>query len=149
MQNEAIPFYEDAKRITGHCKAAVTGKRFVAIAADAQGNTPGLSDDALGGNIVIQHAAAKAGRVLGVSSYDAAKDDKVTVLRGCQVVPVKAGVAMSAGQEVGVGAEGVAVKAEAPSEAEVKEGKLTKVPSVGYILADVAEGADAMVALNE
>lgn len=147
MQNEAIPFYEDAKRITGHCKAAVTGKRFVAIVADMQGKSPGLSDDALGGNIVIEHAAAKAARVLGVASYDAAKDDKVTVLRGCQVVPVTAAVAMPAGQEVGVGAEGKAAKAEAPSEEEVKAGKIAKVPSVGFLLADVAEGADAMVAL--
>lgn len=131
--NECIPYYEPGTRITGHCKAAVSGKRFVKIAASIQSG-PGLSATAEGGNIQVEHQGAK-GYAFGVTSHDGAIKEKVTILRGPMVVPVKAGEAMSAGEEVGVGANGVAVKKGAEHVA------------AGRLLADVAENADAMVAL--
>jgi Uncharacterized conserved protein (DUF2190) len=145
--NECIPYYEPGTRITGNAKEAVTGKRFVKIAAKTQSG-PELSSTAEGSNIQIEHASAGA-QAFGVSSHDAAKNEKVTILRGgAMVVPVFASVAMSAGEEVGVGADGKAVKAVKSSEAEIKEGKGDyKVEAVGLLLDDVAEGGDAMVAL--
>lgn len=142
--NECIPYYEPGTRITGHCEKAVTGKRFVDISDDIQSG-PGLSATAEGGNIVIELATAKA---LGVASHDAGEGEKVTIIRGPTVVPVTAKEAISAGEEVGVGEKGQAVKAVASSGKEIEEGKPDfKVAPVGRCLADVAEGKDAMVAL--
>lgn len=149
--NECIPYYEPGTRIPASVLAekAVTGKRFVKIAGDIQGSGlfEGLQDSVAGGNIQIEHAGA-AGRCLGVSSHDAAAGDKVTVLCAPMVVPVTAGEAIAAGEEVGIGANGVAMKAVASSEAEIKEGKGPyKVPPVGLAVGKAAKDADVPVKL--
>lgn len=129
MDNECMPYYEPGDRITGHCDSAVTGKRFVDIAADVQSG-PGLSATGDGGNVVIEHATA-AGIALGVSSHDAAVGNKVTVILD-HVVPVTATGAINAGAEVEVGANGTA--------AALSAGR-----AVGRSLNTVADGEDAMI----
>lgn len=135
VANEAIPFYEDGERITGSASAAVTGKRFVKISGDIQGAlSPGLTTATSGGNVVVALATA-AGRVFGVASHDAAIGQKVTVLASPgMVVPVTAVGAISAFGEVEVGATGKATA-------------LASGVAVGVVLADAADGEDAMVKL--
>lgn len=149
MVNECIPYYEPGTRIPASVKTGktVTGKRFVVVGADTQNPFEGLNTGTSGGNVQIEHAAAKALSVLGVSSHDAAAGDKVTVLRE-MVVPVEAGGNITAGEQIGVGANGTAVKAELSSEAEIKEGKGPyKVPPVGYALNSAEAEDDVAVAL--
>lgn len=148
--NECIPYQEPGDDLPCSVKAGKTvlGKRFVVIAEDMQGAPDGLTEDVEGNNYVIEQAAANAAVVLGVASHNAAEKTKVTVKGAPCVLPVVAGAAIKAGERVGVGAEGKAVKAVASSEAEIKEGKGDwKVPPVGLALADAAEGADCPVKL--
>lgn len=150
--NECIPYYEPGTRIPASVLAekAVTGKRFVKIAGDVQGSglLEGLQDSVAGGNIQIEHAGANEETPLGVASHDAAAGDKVTVLCSPMVVPVTAGEAIAAGDKVGIGANGVAMKAVAASEAEIKEGKDPwKVPPVGLAVGKAAKDADVPVKL--
>lgn len=134
MSPEAIPFYEEGTRPTGHCEAAVTGKRFVAISDDIQGTgSPGLTDAVTGGNIVISPCAAGA-KAFGVASWDGAIGAKVTVLRAPLIVPVTAQGAINAGAEVEVGTNGRALTIGAGIAA-------------GVCLNTVADGEDAMIAL--
>jgi hypothetical protein len=135
MANEAIAYYDAGADITGHCSAAVTGKRFVKLSATRRpGGPAGISDAATGdGNVVIAPADA-AGRVFGVATRDGAIGAKVDVMRAPKVVPVTALGALNAFQEVEVGAGGTA----APKAAGIP---------VGYVLADCANGADAQVSL--
>jgi hypothetical protein len=151
VTNECTPYQEPGERLPCSVRAGktVVGKRFVVIGADMQGDPNGLSTDVEGSNYVIEPAAANALAVLGVASHNAAEKKKVTVLASPgMVVPVVAGAAINAGEQVGVGAEGKAVKAVAASEAEIKEGKAPwKVPPVGMALADAAEGVDCPVKL--
>lgn len=128
MANECISFYEPGKNLTAVATAAVTGKRFVAIS----GNRSTAS--ATAGNLSVAHATA-AGRIAGVSQADAAVGALVGVLRGnSRVVPVTAGAAITAFQEVEVGAAGVAV----PKAAGV---------AVGYAVTGAANGTDAQISL--
>lgn len=135
--NECIPFYEPGSRITGHCEAAVTGKRFVDISDDRQGPVAGagLGTNTDGGNIVVSHATA-AGKAIGVASHDAAIGKKVTILSGGFVVPVTADGAINSGDEVEVGANG---KAKA----------LAAGRPVGRAFDDAADGADAMIKIYD
>jgi hypothetical protein len=137
--NDCIPWYEDSDRLPAEAFTAVTGKRFV-IPAAARLSGPmipataqvGTSDPTDGGNIRVGHAAA-AGAALGVSSWDAAVGEKLTVI--CEgVVPVQAGAALTAGQRVEVGANGTAVPLAAG------------VP-VGIAVDSTANGADAQIKL--
>jgi predicted RecA/RadA family phage recombinase len=137
--NECIPWYEDSDRLPCEAFTAVTGKRFV-IPAAARLSGPmipataqvGASDPTDGGDIRVGHAAA-AGAALGVSSWDAAVGEKVTVI--CEgVVPVTAGAALTAGQRVEVGANGTAV----PLAAGI---------AVGIAVDSTANGADAQIKL--
>lgn len=123
MTNDNTGVYEPGKDLTGHCSAAVTGKRFLKIS--------GSRSD---GNIAVAHADA-AGRVCGVSAYDAAINKKVTVKRGnSRVVFVTAGGNIAAFAEVEVGANGTAVTLAA--------GK-----AVGYAITAAANAADAEISL--
>jgi hypothetical protein len=124
MANENVGVYEPGRDITGQASAAVTGKRFLAI-------TGNRSSD---GNIAVAHATA-AGRICGVSKYDAASGKKVGIVRGnSRVTFVTAGGALTAFQEVEVGANGTAV-AKAAGVA------------VGYAITAAANGADAEISL--
>lgn len=123
MANENYGVYEPGADITGHATAAVTGKRFLRITGDRTD-----------GNISVAHATA-AGRVCGVSKYDAASGKKVGVMRGnSRVVHVEAGGAIAAFAEVEVGASGTAVT-------------LSAGVAVGYALTAAADGDDAQISL--
>lgn len=124
MANENVGVYEPGRDITCKTSGAVTGKRFVAI-------TGSRSAD---GNIVVAHATA-AGRVFGVSKYDAASGALVGVQRGnSRVTFVTATGAIAAFAEVEVGANGTAAT------------KASGV-AVGYAVTAAADGADAEISL--
>lgn len=97
-ENECFPYYEPGDRITALCEAAVTGKRFVDISDDVSSE----------GNLTVSPATA-GGKTIGVASHDQAIDGLVTILGSGLVVPVKAGGAITAGDDVAIGAAGVAV----------------------------------------
>lgn len=114
MNNECIPFYEPGGRLTGQATATVTGKRFLKISGNRQNDIQSITDAVGGGNIRVA-PADQYGRIIGVSSYDAASGDKVGVL--CtpgMVVPVTAEGSIAAFEQVMVGATG---KATALSQA--------------------------------
>lgn len=108
------PMFDDAKDISGHTTAEVKGKTFADISGNIQSgpaitsvNLPSTYD---GGNIQVATCAAKK-RAEGVFAYDAAEAVTVPIKRGSgKVLPVVAGGAITAGEEVEVGAEGKAVK---------------------------------------
>lgn len=123
--NECIPFYEDGDDITGIASAAVTGKRCVMISGNRSST----------GNVVpVAHATA-AGRIFGVSGYDAAIGEFVRCIRGSKmVVPILAGAAINAFQEVEVGANGTVV----PLAAGI---------AVGYAITHADNATDAQISL--
>jgi len=128
MANETVSYYEPGSNITGVATAAVTGKRFLAISGNR--STASVSK----GNISVAHATA-AGRICGVSQADAANGELVGVVRGnSRVVPVTCSAALTAFQEVEVGANGQA----APKSAGV---------AVGYAITAAASGSDAQISL--
>lgn len=111
MINECIPKYEPGQDLTGHCTANVTGRRFLRISGDKQG-VEAVSDDTSGGNIQVAQAdpGQNAGRIVGVAGYDSVAGRKVKVVRGAgKVIPVEAGAAIAAFQEVETDALGRAV----------------------------------------
>lgn len=95
MANDNVGVYEPGQHITCHATANVIGKRFVKI-----------SGNRTDGNIAVAHADA-AGRVFGVTKYDADNGRKVGVMRGNgRVTFVKTAGAIAAFAEVEVGAAG-------------------------------------------
>lgn len=140
--NDCIPWYEDADRLPAEAFTAVTGKRFV-IPAAARLSGPmipataqvGTSDPTDGGNIRVAHAVAGA-IALGVSSWDAAVGEKLTILTD-GVVPVLAGAAITAGNQIQVGANGTAIPWDGTLASRV----------VGIAVDDTANGADAQIKL--
>lgn len=132
--NECIAFFDAGADITAKAEAAVTGKRFVQVSDPQDGPAlMGLSSTADGSNIVVSHATA-AGAILGVSSYDAGVGERLYVLRGKKVVPVKSAGPITAGQEVEVGANGQAVA-------------LASGKAVGVAVDTCASGEDVPIAL--
>jgi hypothetical protein len=105
-ENVCIPFYETSD-ITVQASAAVTGKRFVAPSANRTGG-PGLSTSAT--NVyVVAHAPAGA-KPAGVSVYDAPSGGLLGIIgTPGRIVPVTAGAAITAGQQVEVGTAGQAI----------------------------------------
>jgi hypothetical protein len=123
MANENVGVYEPGRDITGRASASVTGKRFLKISGNRSS-----------GNIAVAHADA-AGRVCGVSKYDAASGDIVGVARGnSRVTFVTAGANIAAFAEVEVGSNGQAVT------------KASGV-AVGYAVTAATSGADAEISL--
>lgn len=121
--NPAVPFYSEGAEFTCHAGAAITGKRFVKITGAAVGERP----------VVVPCTAAA--KVFGVAGFDAAAGEGVTVYRLPNVMPVNAGAAITAGQEVESNATGQAIPLAA--------GK-----SAGVACADAANAADAKIALG-
>lgn len=108
--NECIPKYEPGADLTGHCTAAVTGRRFLVISGDKQPSEP-VSDSTLGGNVLVAPSGAD-GDVFGVAGYDAAIGRKVKIVRGYgKIVPVESGGAVVAGALVKSDATGRAITA--------------------------------------
>lgn len=126
--NENPGLYEPGRNVTGRASTAVTGRRLLKITGNRS---------AVGGNLAVGHADA-AGRVCGVSGYDAAVGEVVAVLRGNShvvfVATPPAGAALAAFAEVEVGANGTAVA------------RTTGTP-VGYCVTGTAVGVDAEVSL--
>lgn len=127
MANENPGVYEPGQDLTGHCSAAVTGKRFLAITGSRQ-----TADGS--NNITVAHATA-ASRVCGVSDRDAASGGKVGIKRGnSRVVFVNAGGTIAAFAEVEVGSNGQAVTKSAGV-------------AVGYAVTAATSGNDAEISL--
>lgn len=125
MANENVGVYEPGTDLTGHCSGAVTGKRFLAITGNR---------DATDNNLTVAHATA-AGRICGVSKYDAASGKKVGIFRGnSRVVFVTAGGNIAAFAEVEVGSNGQAVTKSAGV-------------AVGYAVTAATSGNDAEISL--
>lgn len=123
--NECIPYFEDADRVTGHCTATVRGKRFVAVSGNLQTDN----------NVAVAEAGSGVA-AFGVAGYDGATGAKIPVITGNQIVPVLAGAALTAGQEVQSDAQGRAIPLAA--------GK-----SLGKVLtAQSTVDADAMIKIN-
>jgi hypothetical protein len=109
-----IPLFKSGKDITGHTTAAVVGKTFADISGNIQSgpaitsvNLPATFD---AGNFQVATCAAKK-RAIGVFAYDRASGEAVPIMRGSSLVlPVTAGGAIVAGEEVESDAEGRAVK---------------------------------------
>ncbi|WP_255799418.1 DUF2190 domain-containing protein [Mycobacteroides abscessus] len=124
MTNENVGVYEPGRDITGRATAAVTGKRFLKVSGNRTAT----------GNIAVAPADA-AGRVCGVSKYDAASGDIVGVARGnSRVTYVTADGALAAFDEVEVGTAG-------------KAKKFASGVAVGYALSAATDGADAEISL--
>lgn len=126
MTNPNVGLYEPGRDLTGRASTAVTGKRFLAIVGNRDR-----------GNLAVGHATA-AGRVCGVSKYDAAVGAVVGVARGNSrvtfVATPPAGTALAAFAEVEVGANGTAVA------------RTTGI-AVGYTVTGTAIGVDAEISL--
>lgn len=136
--NTCIPLFKPGQDITGHCSAAVVGKTFLDIAATIQSGpaitTVNLPTTYDGGNIVVKTCAAKK-HPIGVAAYDRAEGEKVPILRGSGlVVPVTAGGAITAGEEVESNATGLAIK-------------LAAGVAAGKAINTAAEGEDVFVSL--
>lgn len=134
--NLCVPYYEPGSRVTGRAfGAAVIGKRFVKVAGKKDPGSRGLDPGATGGNILIAPAAAADAATFGIAEHDAAVGKTTTVLRGGFVVPVTAGVAITAGNLINSGAAGKAAVA-----ADLTTAK-------GIALSDAAVDEDCVVAL--
>lgn len=118
--NECIPYKTLADTFTARCSAAVVGKTFVVISGDrtggggggAEGATTvgvGLSADA---ENVYKIATAGAGvKAVGVAGWDAAinTETKVYAVGHGNILPVTAGGAFAAGEQVMSDAAGKAI----------------------------------------
>ncbi|MHA4848555.1 DUF2190 domain-containing protein [Rhodococcus sp. MSC1_016] len=123
MANENIGVYEPGRDLSGRASAAVIGKRFLKISGNRSS-----------GNIAVAHADA-AGRVCGVSKYDAASGDIVGVARGnSRVTFVTAAANIAAFAEVEVGTAGQAITK-------------TSGIAVGYAVTAATSGGDAEISL--
>jgi len=117
MANDCIPFKEEGDRITGKVTpaAGATGKRVAVItgprtstyvAAGSQG--AGLVADASTdkSNVYSVGQATVAGvRGLGVFAFDVPQNGMATIIRE-GIVPITAGAAITAGQDLDVDAQG-------------------------------------------
>lgn len=127
--NPAVPFWDEGNTFTGHADGAITGKRFVMI-----------SGARVDGNPRVKHVAqgTNAKRPVGVSGFDAASGDKVTVYSSPGIVmPVTAVGAITAGDPVYSDAAGKATSTSPGAGA---------VPA-GTALDDAADGTDAVIKL--
>lgn len=127
MANDLIPFKEHANRVTGTPSAAVVGKRFVSISGDR----------AADGTYTIA-PTGNAGKAIGVAAWDAGVGARVTVvtITSGDIVPVKAGAALTAGASVMSDATGQAIVAT------------TGATGLGICLTGCASGADAQILLT-
>jgi hypothetical protein len=97
--NESIPIFEPADRVSGVCVGAVTGKRFVNIAADIPGGPTGTEN--------IRVATCGAGlKAAGVSCYDGVDGELIPLHTDHSAILMPAGAAITAGQEVESDAQG-------------------------------------------
>lgn len=120
---DVVPFWTPGESLTCHVEAAVTGGRFVDISGPRVDGNPQISP------------AAPAGNAIGVAARDKGAGLKVMVFCAPgQIVPVRAGAALAAGQEVEVGAGGTAVPLAAGA-------------AVGRAFDDAADATDCPIEL--
>jgi len=114
---------------------AVVGKRFVKATTGGLGNHPAVT------------LAVSGGPIYGVAHFDAAVGANVSVL--CEgTIEVTAGETLTSGDEVAVGAAGVAVKSTATSQSGTTPFAVTfGLRPVGVCVADTASGAGAPITL--
>jgi Uncharacterized conserved protein (DUF2190) len=99
--NECIPVFEPADRLTGKVTpvGGVRGKRFVAVSADVTGGLYGTE------NVNVAECGAGV-RPVGVSAYDGVQNEQIPLITDHSWVPMPAGAAITAGQEVQSDAQG-------------------------------------------
>lgn len=139
--NYCNPFYRPGDDITAVASAAVVGKRCVKISGNRQagpGSAGSSATSVTGGNIVVAHADA-AGRIFGVSKYDAAPSDvnggQVGVIRGSKtVLPITCSATLTAFQEVEVTTNGMV-------------GPKASGVAIGYAVTAAAANTDAQISL--
>lgn len=107
--------------VTAKATATITGRRFVGVSTNGSKRT-----------VNVAHATA-ASKPFGVSAYDVASGEVLPVIRKT-ATQVTAGANLTAGQEVEVGAAGVAVV------------RTTGV-AAGRVLFDAASGQPAVIDL--
>lgn len=118
---DVTPTHFPGDTVTCHAEAAVTGGRFVDITGPR-----------VDGNYQVSHATA-AGKKFGVAARNKAAGEKVMVVkRG--IIGVTATGALTAGQEVEVGANGTATV-------------LAAGRAVGEVVEDAADGELALIDL--
>lgn len=146
--NECIALYDSGDDVPVHAEAAVVGCRFVKISDPMQGPVlGGLSTTSEGSNIVVSHCGLGE-QAFGVSSYDADAAGKLYAIRGNKIVPILAGAAISAGQQVQSDANGKAIPYDAPALSGNAE-DLPAVPAIlGIAVDDIADAAKGFIALS-
>ena len=106
MANDCIPFKEEADRITGKRCVVITGGR--TSTKSATGVDAGLVADSSTdkSNVYSVGQATVAGaRVLGVAAFDVPQNGMVPIIRE-GIVPITAGAAITAGQDLDVDTSG-------------------------------------------
>jgi hypothetical protein len=135
--NLCTPYYEPGSRITGRATGgAVTGKRFVSLAAVKDPASRGLDAGATGGNVRIKAAIADDPFLFGVAETDAADGKVTTVFTDGFVVPITAGTALAYGDYIKPGAASKVVKAA------------DRATSCGMSLSDASIDQDAICILR-
>jgi len=124
MANECTPLFKPGRDVTVLTTTAVTGKTFVSVTADPDTRT----------GLIKAGTAAAGSRPFGVAARTAPNGGQLLVYREA-ILPVTAGAAITAGQEVEVGANGRAIP--------LNTGK-----SVGTAVKGATTGADALIALH-
>lgn len=126
--NECIPTKSPATTVTGQATGAITGKRFVVISAARVGggltggtsqvttSGPGYGANTLSTDVAdvyqIAQASVSGSAALGVAGWDTAAGgilDKVYKCGVGHILPITAGAAITAGQEVQTDASGRAI----------------------------------------
>jgi len=131
LANVSLQYFETGD-VSFRASGAVTGKTFVQPAANQTGG-PGLSTDLE--NLLVFKTCTAGQRPCGVAKYDVATGQGGGVHgQPGKIVPVTAGAAITAGQEVEVGAAGSAIP-------------LATGRAAGLAMSGAANGADAMIKL--
>lgn len=98
MPDLSIDIFNPGRDVTARATAPVSRSRLVKVSAGVDAGVPSVA------------LADPGGRVFGVAKYDAAAGELVGVARGAsRVVLIETGSALTAFEEVEVGADGVAV----------------------------------------
>lgn len=97
--NVLIPIFESDRRLTARCTAAVRGRRFVAISGDIPGGMYGTE------NIRVAECGLGV-KPVGVSNNDGLLNEEIGLTNDGAVVPMPAGAAITAGQQVQSDAQG-------------------------------------------
>jgi hypothetical protein len=138
--NEAIAYFDPGDDLTGQATATIVGRRFIKVSGAKQIGSQALSNDTLGGSILVAHCGAGQ-QALAVSTYDCAIGYKLPIVRGHKVMPVEAGAAATAGDSCMSDATGRAITwVSAASDANKELGVFLNTPT--------AAGQTAIIALN-